>query len=149
MLDKLQKDGFTMLEVMLSLAFLSILLMLTIPLSFKLHDAIQQQYFFKEFEQDVLWLQKRSITQQDIDYLTIDVAKHRYYISETTSIGLKKSKSFPSSWKVELRTFQNPLYFSFLGQNRFPGSFDLTTNLGIYKFVFPLGKGRLHIEKIS
>ncbi|MEQ6375922.1 competence type IV pilus minor pilin ComGD [Bacillaceae bacterium S4-13-58] len=148
-LSENKKNGFTLLEVILSLTFLSVLLLLTVPLSFKLYDSIQQQYFFKEFEQDVLWLQKRSITEQDIDYLTIDVAKHRYYISDTASSGLKKSKSFPPSWKVDLRTFQNPLYFSFLGQNRFPGTFELTTTLGTYKFIFPLGKGRLHIEKTS
>lgn len=138
-----------MLEAILSLTFLSILLLLTVPLSFKLHDSIQQRYFFNELEQDILWLQKRSITEQDIDYLTIDVPKHRYYVSDTMSSGFKKVKHFPSSWKIDTRTFQNPLYFTYLGQNRFPGTFSITTTMGTYKFIFPLGKGRFYIEKVS
>ena len=122
-------------------------LLITIGFSVSFHSLEKQkaEQFFKVFHSDLLYLQQVTMLKEESYYLIFNESSHSYTIRKNGSASVLRARTFPSDWKLNLRTLADPLSFNFKGTIKTPGTFTMDTGFSVYKIVFPLGKGRSYI----
>ena len=140
----MNKNGFTLLEVLFTLGVLSILLFISVPISFSTLEKQQIQQFFNTFEFDVLYIQHLSTTSDEFIKIRFYEDHYKVYKGSKEKLAIR---NYPDGLQVDRRV--NPeISFYVSGIVEKPGTIKVTTNDGTYHIVFPLGKGRCYIVKV-
>lgn len=138
----MNKNGFTLIEVLFVLGIVSVLLLLSAPLNISTLEKLQDEQFLQVFEFDVLSIQSKATTTNES--IKIILMPDRYKI--LVSHGKPIVRPYPTGWKRGNRTI-NEISFNKNGALRNPGSIQFTTKNAVYVIIFPLGKGRFYIVK--
>src|SRR5699024_2184960 len=140
------KNGFTLMEVLLVLSIIVIMLLLVIPLNILLLDKEREKQFIKEFSSDILLMQAYSRTSLLETRLKFYQDENKYKIHIGTGKPLVE-KEIPEDWVFQIRGYNYEIQFSNSGAVNKLGNIVLKTKHHTYKFIFSLGKGRFRIEK--
>lgn len=141
------KNGFTLIEMILVLGVLSIFILLSTPLQVSILDNQKEEQFLTTFQNDLLYMQSISyLSPHDIE---MEFTADRYSIRNGHENTILLTRSIPAEWEFDMRTFKDKgISFANSGTIRQPGTMFLTTSKTSYRIVFPLGKGRCYIEKL-
>ncbi|GAB2573469.1 competence type IV pilus minor pilin ComGD [Gracilibacillus alcaliphilus] len=144
---KNQQAGFTLVELLFSLAIISFLLIISSSLLLRGFDSIQYQSFQQQFHQDLLYLQQLSLTQKDNVYLEMNPLQNKYTIRQKGWGRILIERNLPSTWKIQTNSLGRIIEFSRTGNIRKPGAMRITTNHSIVTITCPFGKGGCYSEK--
>lgn len=135
-----KESGFTLLEILIVLAIVSVFMMLVTPTTVKMIEKKQEKKFIEVFEHDLLLLQSSSMLSKD--HLKLIIKKDTYEISSEFH-DYKIVRSFPKGWVLDKRIFSN---IGFTSGGRVRNSMRLPFHVnGVRKkcfYIFPLGAGR-------
>lgn len=137
-------SGFTLLEMLFSLAILMILLTITVPLVFSTIEKQTEKEFFKVFKSDVLFLQNQSIGTNQY-YRLVFYDDHYKIIDSSTGESLVV-RTYPNQLTVDGRLLKR-ISFNARGTIKQPGTMTISTEETTYRIIFPLGKGRFYIDE--
>lgn len=140
-----EKNGFTLLELLIVLSIWSIITTLSVPILFNQLEKIEEEQFLETFKHDVLYIQYLSTSAID-RRIQIRVNNNNYEIIDGS---IKKSspiikRYFPKDWEVDMRTIKR-ISFNENGTIRYAGTISIKTKRANYFVVFPPGKGRCYI----
>lgn len=141
----MNKNGFTLIEMLFVLGILSVLLLVTVPLNIQTLDKQRTKQFLDTFEFDVLYIQSLTSTSDESEPIRIRFHDDHYKIRQgrkTLTI-----RSYPSGLTLDKRT-GDTITFSNSGTILDPRTLKVKANDGDYHIVFPLGKGRCYIVKL-
>ncbi|WP_198135841.1 competence type IV pilus minor pilin ComGD [Pontibacillus chungwhensis] len=141
------EQGFTLIEMMVSLCIFGIIISLTITLSDRLFVQAQEDLFLKQFHEDVLFMQQETMTKQQEHKLVFFTSKGEYkiYINGYSEVVL--TRLIPPRWSIQLRTLKKPLEFQFDGQTVQPGKIAFLSPHNTFVVTFPFGKARFYVTK--
>src|SRR5690625_6072980 len=119
----MDKNGFTLLEVMVVLAIWSVLLLLTTPIIFKQIDKQEENQFFETFQADVLYIQSLAMVSKE-EEVRIKFYDQSYSILQ----GRNKTvaREIPNDWQVNTRILSS-ISFNEKGTIRQPGTIEIKT----------------------
>lgn len=139
----MNKNGFTLIEMLVVLGIVSILLLLSAPLTISTLEKQRDKQFLDVFKFDVLYIQNLASTTKEP--ITLTFYKDRYEINKHH----KKSfivRQYPNGWELEERP-NNSIKFKQNGTFIKPRTFLIASKNTAYQIIFPLGKGRCYIVK--
>ena len=123
-----------------------LIIFISIPFYKDTLTKIEEKNFFKQLEQDMLWMQSAEAVSNKTIKFVIFPDQYYYELIEGTD-KLIKRRYYPSTIKVKLETFKIPFYFYPSGVPSQPGTFSVTIGQQKYKVTFPFGKGRFYVTK--
>jgi len=141
------RNGFTLLEVLIVLGIISFIILLSIPISFKIIETHQEKNFIEMFEFDLLYIQSLAITTTK-ENVRIVIDKDQYKIVKGERDSLISIRTIPEN--IHINTRLRPIIsFDENGRIRDPnkGRIEIETKQSKYIVIFPLGKGRCSIVK--
>ena len=141
----MRRNGFTLIEMLLTLSILSILFLLTIPLQSDLLTKQQEEQFIEVLQQDVLLIQNQS-SKHRRDEMYIRFFDDYYSILS----GVNKPfayREYPADWTLVTTNQSRLIRFVQTGTILQPRTLVMYTPSHKLYIVFPLGKGRFYIEK--
>lgn len=139
-----QNNGFTLIELLVVLGILSVLLLISTPLTISSLENQQEKQFLKILESDVLYIQAMASSTLNTFYI-IRFREDSYELIQ----GVEKDitiRSLPPGWKFIRKSF-NEISFTANGTVRKAGSITIKAKNTIYTAVFQPGKGRFYIAK--
>ncbi|WP_163581151.1 competence type IV pilus minor pilin ComGD [Gracilibacillus saliphilus] len=140
----LNQKGFTLVELLITLALSTIILIISGNYALKTYDTLQYKQFIKQFHQDILYLQQLALTQDDNFYLHFERENHRYLIRQGGFGSKLFVRDYPEAWIVEPNTLEFPVQFSYKGNLKKPGTMKIKTRFRTYVITCPFGKGRCY-----
>jgi len=140
---KQKRNGFTLIECLITMAVVSILVMIAVPLTLRQINKYQESSFFQLVEHDLLIAQSLAMVTEDKIYMTIDPYYYKIHSKENTYV----QRSLPKGYVIHTKSMNNPISFNINGSIRKPGTMVLTTKHQQVHLIFPLGKGRARFEK--
>ncbi|EUJ31768.1 comG operon protein 4 [Listeria floridensis FSL S10-1187] len=138
---RINRNGFTLIEMLIVLAIFMILISLSIKPAFQALQHIEKKQFLQVIKADIFLAQTRAlVTNQPI---TLTFEEDRLLIQEK---GDQKTQDlYPKTLKLKQKE-----QFSFLGKsghiNRFTTVFFKGQSRS-YKLIFQIGKGRFRFEE--
>lgn len=138
------KNGFTLLEVLIVLGIWTSLMLLVTPMVYERVHEQQEKTFLETFEFDLLYMQRLSTLTKD--YVRLGLRKDKYVILQGVHDMVILQREIPSGWKINLRSLK-AISFDQNGRVRKPITIIITTKRSKYNVVFPLGKGRSYVVK--
>lgn len=141
----MKKNGFTLIEMLVTLSILSILFLLTVPVQSELLGKQQEEQFIETLKQDVLFIQNQS-SKHTRDEMYIRFYDNHYSILS----GVNKpfaERDYPADWTLVANNQTRLLRFVQSGTVLQPRTLVMYTPSEKLFIVFPLGKGRFYIEK--
>ncbi|WP_042145915.1 competence type IV pilus minor pilin ComGD [Paucisalibacillus sp. EB02] len=139
-----KQQGFSLIEVLVVLSLFTILLTLTLPISYSLLEKKTEEKVLEMFQYDILFLQNQSIANGREDYLRMVFSKNGYTLTDTNKELL--TRMLPKGWEIDTRTL-NYISFKHGGTTRYSGTIEIISPNNRYTLTFPIGKGRGYIEK--
>ncbi len=143
---KTNQAGFSLLELLIVLAAVQLIWFISLYSANNQTDKQEFELWYQQFELDLLYLQKLSMSTSNNYSLQFYPEHNKYEIREGTLASPIKRRELPSGWKLQTYTL-NPVTFTHAGQLRKPGSLKLETNESTYFIYFPFGKGRCYYNK--
>ncbi|WP_345239651.1 competence type IV pilus minor pilin ComGD [Pontibacillus salipaludis] len=141
------EQGFTLIEMMVSLCIFGIIISLTITLSDRLFVQAQEDLFLKQFHEDVLFMQQETMTKQQRYKLVFFTSKGEYKLYTNGNSEVVLTRSIPHRWSIQLRTLKKPLEFQMDGQTVHPGKIAFLSPHNTFVVTFPFGKARFYVTK--
>ncbi|MBO8156109.1 MAG: hypothetical protein H0Z32_06610 [Bacillaceae bacterium] len=138
-----------MLETLMALSMLTTLLVISLPLSDRILEKVEEEQFFKLFSSDILFMQKATTVSQTPYRLMIYPESNTYEIRKGGFGEVVIRRSYSKSIIIDTASFQFPFSFYPSGTPQSPGSFYVYTRNQGYKITFPFGKGRFYVTKIK
>lgn len=138
------KNGFTLIEMLFTLAILSILILLFVPSFNKTVQNQQVNQFLHVLQSDVLYMQNLS-TGNKSDIRMIFNENH-YVVTNYLSNDIFIERQYPNDVTIQTRTI-NYVSFNDKGTIRYPGTIQIKSRHKNYRVIFPLGKGRFYIDE--
>ncbi|MFA1821548.1 competence type IV pilus minor pilin ComGD [Virgibacillus oceani] len=136
------KNGFTLIEMLIALSIVMIMLLLVVPISLSTLDAAEEEQFLQTLEFDVLYIQ--SMAGENL-LTSIRFADDHYRIIRGNQEGFIK-RDYPKDVTINSR-ISNEITFDHRGSIRNPRTIEIHTKNASYRMIFPFGKGRYYIEK--
>lgn len=141
----MKKNGFTLIEMLITLSILSILFLLTIPVQSDLLIKQQEEQFIELLQQDVLFIQNQS-SKHRRDEMYIRFYDDYYSILSGVNEPFVQ-REYPADWTLVANNQTRLLRFVQSGTVLQPRTLIMYTPTEKLYIVFPLGKGRFYIEK--
>ncbi|WP_077596507.1 competence type IV pilus minor pilin ComGD [Oceanobacillus kimchii] len=140
----LSKNGFTLIEVLFSLAILMVIITFFAPSQMTQLNQLKEKQFFELLKYDVLYIQSRSRMYENERVLI------RFYADEYRIIeGLNTNEVRPYPAGLSIDTFgKREIYFNSNGTVIQPRTISVYGINKTYQLIFPLGKGRFYIAEI-
>lgn len=141
LLNRGREKGFTLMEMLYVLFIMALILLIAVPMVY--HAIIEQKtkQFFTILDSDILRIQNQAM--QSNEKMTIFFSTDHYVVMKNTKTVYTRTYpdniSFIGTDMITyngLGTVSNPRTFLFYSGDDF-----------MYQVIFPLGKGRHHIEK--
>ncbi|MFS0751451.1 competence type IV pilus minor pilin ComGD [Oceanobacillus sp. 1P07AA] len=138
------KNGFTLIEVLFSLAILMVIIALFSPLQINQLNQLKENRFLELLEYDVLYIQSRARMYENERVLI------RFYADEYRIIeGMNTNEVRPYPTGLSIDTFgRREIYFNTNGTFIQPRTVRVYGIYKSYRLTFPLGKGRFYIAEI-
>lgn len=134
------KKGYTLIEIILVLAILSIITSLSLP-NLKIINKIRIRNDINEFRKDILYARNKAILESDYCNIYLNFDSNKYTIRNNESSPIIKSKEFNYGLKLEERSNLTKLQFNPNGTTGSSGTLYLRDGLGkIHKITIrPVG----------
>ncbi|RWZ60088.1 prepilin-type N-terminal cleavage/methylation domain-containing protein [Halobacillus fulvus] len=142
-----RKNGFTLSEVLIVLSAWLLLLLILTPLHHSTYTALEDSYFLKQFESDVLLTQHYTMNDHPQYQLLFFKAANEYVLYNAKNQEAVFRRPLPSHWRYQMDTMQSKIQFNANGTIRNPGTMRWITPEATYRVVFPFGTSRFTIEK--
>lgn len=139
-----EKNGFTLIEMLIVLSLFSILLVFTVPTQFHSLNNQTEQRFIAQLEQDVLYIQNQA-GLNDGKLYQINFYDEYYQIYDRRN-PLFTKRNYPESWKI-IQAYSRNVRFTETGTLRQPRTIVIFSDTERIAIVFPFGKGRFYVEK--
>ncbi|HEY4602631.1 MAG TPA: competence type IV pilus minor pilin ComGD [Cerasibacillus sp.] len=131
--------GFTLIEMLITLSILSVLLVLTIPITHSLIKNQEETQFLETLQSDLLYVQNLSLGIRE--HRTKLVFHKTYYSVHKSLTESPITRELPDGWEVE-RSMYHTIYF-LNGTIGSAGTIRINKANGkVIRLIFPLGKGR-------
>lgn len=140
---KVNEKGFTLVEVLVALGIISIILLIVSKNVFSLSEAMLTKRFIEQLKTDLSYAQARSLSSNEIVWVTFDVREDAYYIHSPT---LNLERKLPTYAILTFSNFSN-LRFNQFGNTSQSGTIHFQLFQNNYKLVILLGMGRFYVEK--
>lgn len=138
------KNGFTLIEVLFSLAILMIIISFFSPLQINQLNQLKEKQFFELLEYDVLYIQSRARMYEN-ERVLIRFYADEYRIIE--GMNTNEVRLYPDGLTID--TFgRREIYFNSNGTFIQPRTISFYGINKSYRLIFPLGKGRFHIAEV-
>ncbi|RDW19191.1 DNA transport machinery protein [Oceanobacillus arenosus] len=135
--------GYTLLEMLMVLAIISIMLLLIVPINKSSIEKVQTTKFIELLEYDILLVQNFTTTKEEL--IRIRFYDERYNILQGTNSVLATRK-YPPGFQIDYRG-DDTIMFNNYGSMINPRTIAMRVGNKKYLLVFPLGKGRFHINE--
>src|SRR5699024_282305 len=135
-------NGFTFIELLLTLFVLSTLLLLAVPIHNQLLKKINERSFLETLHYDVLLLQNTSLVSRNILQLQFFDDHYRVNLGNQYD---KYERTYPTHLNID-KNAVNRISFNYKGTIRQPSTFRLIFDNQTYRYICPLGKGRCYFE---
>ncbi|CAG9619269.1 hypothetical protein BACCIP111883_00036 [Sutcliffiella rhizosphaerae] len=143
------EEGFTLLESLLILSFVSILLSITVLKLSTMEDKHIGRYFIEQFNNDLLFAQQYALSTRSNVHVIFMPTNNSYLIRQGTfQATTLVTRSYHRTIQIDTRTMGER--FAFLGNGSIDKSGALIVSvdgLENYRYVFTLGKGRFYVEE--
>ena len=137
-----KQQGFSLIEVLVTLSILGIILTIFFPISNSLLETKTEEKVFDMFQYDVLFLQNKSMGTNN--YTRMVLKPNGYTITDHNTILIERE--LPDGWEIDPRNLVN-ISFNRSGAIRNAGTIKIVSPKNTYNVIFPIGKGRGYIEK--
>ena len=131
-----------MIELLIILAIISLILTITHQNYTNKTDHQAFDYWYQQFELDLLYLQKKTMVTGQFYKLHIYPEQNKYEIRHRTDNSNYFTREIPKNWVVNPNTLSEPISFTPDGQIIHPGTMRIRTNDAVYSISFPFGKSR-------
>lgn len=138
-----KRNGFTLIEVLLSLVIMMIILLVISPFSTDIVEKKREEQFIEMLQADILLIQNLSMQTRKSTVIYFEEGKYVILVGNSTF----RTREFPKEWKITDDGIR-PLSFTPGGIIRRPGSLRIKMTHSYVKIVFPLGKGRGYVEQL-
>lgn len=135
--------GFTLVESLLVIFIISLLLVITIPLSAKHIEKHRERKFFQVFNQDLLYVQNACMSSKGGYSLT--TYTDYYEITDINNDRIRRD--LPSDYKISKFKGMEEISFTDSGSIKRAGSLLLYTKNKSYNIILAPGKGRARYEQ--
>lgn len=132
--------GFTLIELLFVLVIVSIISLLVLPSMFHTLTKQETNHFLQTFESDVFLTQNQSLYTLTNDRILLE---KNYYIVRNDGKNILRSNPH----HLELSSPTTRIRFSMNGTIVDPTTYRFKDQHGIYRIVFPFGKGRFYIDE--
>lgn len=138
----MEKNAFTLIEMLLVLSVLSILILLTVPLHSSTIKKQEEKQFIELFQFDVLLIQNQASMENGEMYIRF--FDDYYLVLQGIEVSYAKRK-YPKGWKIIdgkriLKYYSNGTLLN-------PRTIVMYSEDERISLIFPLGKGRFHVNK--
>jgi competence protein ComGD len=140
------KNGFTLIEMLLVLSIVSILSLLSVTWSLSAISKQEREQFINTLENDTLYIQQVTSIKGSVEQRPYITFKEDFYTIYFTKRRKPIIRNYPSGVRIDTRKHQY-LKFEQNGNIHQPRSMDLFMGDERYKIIFPFGKGRFYLEK--
>lgn len=137
-------NGFTLIEMLISLSLIAILLLLYIPIQHHTLHNLEEKQFFEQLDYDLQLLQNKSLGSTNTWALHFENDGYRITTSKQAAI---INRTLPKQWRINYR-LSKTIHYSNTGTFKNPGSISIHTEKNNYRLVFPFGKSRYRIEQL-
>lgn len=140
----MEKNGFSLIEMLLVLSAVSLLLLLAAPLQMSTLQLQEEEQFIEIFKQDVLLVQNQaSVNSKERMYIRFYDDQYRVLHGRRPTFA---KRHYPRGWSL-ISGNNLDLEFKENGTVRNPRTIIMYSEDERILFIFPLGKGRFHIGK--
>jgi len=140
----MNKNGFSLIELLVVLSMLSIILFIAVPFSYSMIERQQTQQFLNLLESDVFFVQNQSFATYETARLIF--RDDHYIVFVNLNDEQPKIRYYPKHIQVN-HDKNNRITFSNNGYYSSPNTISMSVSGKKYNLIFPLGKGRYYIEK--
>jgi len=138
------KNGFTLVEMLMVLGIVSILILLIPPINTESLKRQQDEQFLETFQFDVLYVQNMSNLIHN-ENVFIRIYKDSYKILKNNNETIAE-RPYPFGISINPGGYTD-IRFKENGTMLYPRTILITTRHEVYKAVFQLGKGRFYFAK--
>lgn len=139
-----ENTGFTLIEVLLVMSMVSILTLITIPISLQTIEKQEEKQFLELFEYDLLYAQ--SLATTTTERVRIIFHQDSYQVVKGEANSEVALRTIPDHVNVHTR-LRHIIAFDRNGRirNLQHGRMEIKSKYASYYVIFPLGKGRASI----
>lgn len=137
-----KQAGFTLIELLVVVSIVTLILAITLPVSFSLLEKKTEDKILQLLQYDILFMQNESIGNQK--YLRMIFTSSSYQIVDNEKKLLERK--LPEGWEIKKRTLDS-ISFNQNGTIRKAGTIQIISPTNQFNIVFPIGKGRGYIAK--
>lgn len=137
-----KQAGFTLIELLVVVSIVTLILAITLPVSFSLLEKKTEEKILQLLQYDILFMQNESIGNQK--YLRMIFTSSSYQIVDNEKKLLERK--LPEGWEIKKRTLDS-ISFNHNGTIRKAGTIQIISPTNQFNIVFPIGKGRGYIAK--
>lgn len=139
-----EEAGFTLVELLLVLAIISVILLIAVPPALSAYETKQKELFFDLLEADLLNSQSYSMQQGNILHLIF--REDHYFLYNPQEESERIIRYYPNDLRAN--NFVNTrISFNQKGSVIPVTTLILSSDVARVKLVFPLGKGRFYVEE--
>lgn len=140
----MDRNGFTLVEMLIVLSTISILLLLAAPIQTSVLKSQEEENFLQLFKHDVLLIQNQtSITSKARIYIRFD---NDHYRVVSPRLGHYDRRNYPEGWSY-ISYNNRELRFNESGTVIGARTMIMYSETERITFTFPLGKGRFYIGR--
>lgn len=132
--------GFTLIELLFVLVIVSTISIFVLPSMYETLTKQQRKHFFQMLENDVFLIQNYSLYSNSNNRILVN--KEDYIVRTDSDYIFRK---YPHDFR--LINNYNRIRFSVNGTVYDPTTYIFQDQNGLYKVVFPFGKGRFYIDE--
>ncbi|WP_342525445.1 competence type IV pilus minor pilin ComGD [Chryseomicrobium sp. FSL W7-1435] len=138
------QNGFTLLEVIVVLAGLSVLIASATIYGQYNYLKLEESHFFTLLQQDILLAQSLAIERKQVTYVKFSSEQRKYTI--TTKFEAYKTVSFPQSVQYKNNSFFSTIEYTPAGTITSFGTAYFSTSDVDKKLTAFIGRGRVQID---
>lgn len=137
-----EQEGFTFIEMLITLSIISIILFIVVPIQITLIHKEEKKHFLDTLAYDMLFMQNSEFG--DWQGIVLELTDYGYRIDKQNDEIITK-RYLPEGWKWQDRNRRN-LIFKQNGNFVNPRELKLKTNKKDIHIIFPMGKGRFYVK---
>lgn len=146
----LGQRGYTLLEMLITLALLGMLVALLLPLFTPMYDYQEWEGYAKQFEADFLLAQQKALTGGKHYQIVFDVIQNRYTVKDFSNQEKAIIRQLPKEIKMSATLAHLRYYIDFKSNSVTAGSiiFEHTKKEIGKRFIIQVNTGRIRVEDI-
>ncbi|WP_162595822.1 competence type IV pilus minor pilin ComGD [Bacillus sp. CGMCC 1.16541] len=143
---KRNQRGFTLVEMLIVLGVIQVMTSISLLVVQPLIEQYRIQFFLKQLQTDLFYMQQVAMTQTDRATFTFDSTTSTYYAVQRNEILFEKS--YDSSIIISSVSGPNRVRYNSRGNISQGKTFFVRSGDTSYRLVFQIGRGRFYVEKL-